>query len=96
MSKNELQIVKAKIKEIIVLLVNRDENISLTVDDIKDDTELSNNPAIPMNSITAMRLLVEIEKEFNIEVPDESLTMENFINVSTIANFILDLKLIRF
>lgn len=91
MVKVELVDVKNRIKEMIVALVNVHLDIDLTINDIVDDTDLTNSRNIPLDSITAMRLLVEIEKEYNIEIPDESLEMKFFKNIDTIGSFVFEI-----
>ncbi|MCD7944300.1 MAG: acyl carrier protein [Clostridia bacterium] len=41
-----------------------------------------------MDSITFISIVVEIEAEFNITVPDEMLLIENFKNADSITNII--------
>ena len=64
-----------KIKDILV------EEVKLIVkeDVINEDTHLQNDYAI--NSMQMVVFLVELEKEFNIEMDDENVTQETIVNV---------------
>ncbi|MCI8285482.1 MAG: acyl carrier protein [Firmicutes bacterium] len=67
-----------KVKEIIV------EQLGVDGDDIKMDTSLTKD--LEADSLDAVEIIMAIEEEFDIEVPDEE--AENFANIGDIIKFI--------
>ena len=67
-----------KVKEIIV------EQLGVDGDDIKTDTSLTKD--LEADSLDAVEIIMAIEEEFDIEVPDEE--AENFANIGDIIKFI--------
>jgi acyl carrier protein len=45
-----------------------------------------------LDSLAAMRLIAYIEKEFDIKVPPQDMTIENFMTVEAIANYLGSVK----
>ena len=45
-----------------------------------------------MDSITFISIVVEIEAHFDIEIPDDMLLVENFLNLNSICAIIMKLK----
>lgn len=67
-----------KVKEIIM------EQLGVDGDDIKMDTSLTKD--LEADSLDAVEIIMAIEEEFDIEVPDEE--AENFTNIGDIIKFI--------
>ena len=44
---------------------------------------------IGLDSMETLSLVAALEKEFNIEVPDEDLTVELFLSIGTLSDYIL-------
>jgi len=74
------------IKERILQVIIRDLELNINKEEIKVATRL--NELFGMDSIAIIELVVGIEKEFDIKIPSEWLTLEMFKNVSTIAEHI--------
>lgn len=64
--KEEEQVVFSKVKEIIVDSLNCDEDIVTLEASLRDDLDA--------DSLDAVELIMAIEEEFGIEVPDEQAT----------------------
>jgi acyl carrier protein len=58
--------------------------------DIRSDEDLIQTYGI--NSIDALELLMLVEHEFNLEIPDEELKVENLRTVRSLALFVVKLK----
>lgn len=67
-----------KVKEIIT------EQLGVDSEDIKLDTSLTKD--LEADSLDAVEIIMAIEEEFDIEVPDEE--AENFANIGDIIKFI--------
>ncbi|MGI6721530.1 MAG: acyl carrier protein [Anaerovoracaceae bacterium] len=67
-----------KIKEIIV------EQLGVEPDDVKMDTHLMKD--LEADSLDAVEIIMAIEEEYDIEVPDEE--AEKFQKVSDIVNYV--------
>jgi len=65
---------------------NIKENINENIKEIDDNADLS---LYGMNSIEAIQLIVAIENEFNIEIDDEDLMIENINSVCKINDLII-------
>lgn len=76
-----------KRKEIEQKLVNCLENVSIyiDVDDNVDDIDLENYIE---SSIQFISLVIEIEKEFSIELPDEMLDINTFKTIDMICDLL--------
>ena len=74
-------------KEIEQKLVNCLENVSIyiDVDDNVDDIDLENYIE---SSIQFISLVIEIEKEFSIEIPDEMLDINTFKTIDMICDLL--------
>lgn len=58
------------------------------VKDITDDTDLITD--LSYNSVSAIKLVVDIEQEFDIEFPDELLIFEKLRKFPTLYNTVLE------
>lgn len=77
------------VKQILLNIINSDLDVALNISSINDEDEIATSTVMKMDSIKAIKMIVEIERSFGINVPDEDLDMKNFHNVSTIASYIL-------
>lgn len=80
-SKERFDVIQEKIKEIIST-------------NLKDNSELETNDDLNMdnyaiNSIDALELLILIEKEFSIEISDDDLSAELFVDLPYLTNYVL-------
>ena len=73
-----------KLTDILYTLSDVDEQIELSEDDILNDGELG------LDSLIMVQLIVEIEREFDIEIDDEYLSMDFLSTLGTIADFIME------
>lgn len=71
-----------KIKNVLV------EEVKLIAedDDINIDTHLQNDYAI--NSMQMVVFLVELEKEFKIDMDDESVTQDTIVNIKQLITYL--------
>jgi len=79
----ERNLLEQKVKDIIV------DNIGLDVEEIKDDSNFKND--LGFDSLDEIELVMEIEKEFSINLPDGEL--ENINIFSECINYLLTKKL---
>lgn len=56
--------------------------------EMNGDTQEIDLDALGINSIDALELLIEIENDFDIEIPDEDLNAELFSSSEHISNYI--------
>jgi acyl carrier protein len=77
--------VEVKIREII------DKNCELTkrIQEIRIDDELQN---YGMDSLSVIRVIVEIEEDFEFEFNDEDLVIDNFKSVDKLVDYVLSKK----
>jgi len=85
MEKNLNSKIEEKIKNILVseLDVN-----PATIADCNSDTPLLGR-GIGLDSMETLSLVAGIEKEFDIEIPDDDLTVELFRSIGTLAEYII-------
>lgn len=75
--------------EIRSRLINIMQNVDIFIDDAcVDDIDVRNYIS---SSIQFISLIVEIEKEFNIEIPDEMFVLDNFSSLNVLSDIIFDL-----
>lgn len=77
------------IKEIIARVSSKGNPSVIVASEIVDDEDITISRLLHMDSLKAIRIVVEIEKEFEISVPDEDLDMENFRNPSIMACYVM-------
>ena len=76
-----------KIKEILLLLVDMEDNVELGEDDILNDGEWG------IDSLIMVQIIVEIERAFDIKIEDEYLSMDFLSTIGSIADFVMEEKL---
>ncbi len=72
---------KRRIKEIMV------ENLMLqiTADEITDDKPLFGPEGLGLDSVDALQLVVALDKNFGLKIPDPAAAKEVLVSVNTIA-----------
>lgn len=70
----------------IVQVIIRDLELNISQDELQSATRL--DELFGMDSIAIVELAVGIEKEFDIKIPPEHLTVEMFQSLNTIAEHI--------
>ena len=72
---------KRRIKEIMV------ENLMLqmTADEIADDKPLFGPEGLGLDSVDALQLVVALDKNFGLKIPDPAAAKEILVSVNTIA-----------
>ena len=75
------------IKKRILQVIIRDLELNVNEDSIQVAGRL--DELFGMDSIAIIELVVGIEKEFDIKIPDEYLSVDIFENINTIAEHIL-------
>ena len=72
---------KRRLKEIMV------ENLMLqvTADDIRDDQPLFGPDGLGLDSVDALQLVVALDKNFGLKIPDPAAAKEILVSVNTIA-----------
>lgn len=82
----ERQQVVNKIKEILLLLVDMEDEVELGEDDILNDGEWG------IDSLIMVQIIVEIERAFDIKIEDEYLSMDFLSTIGSIADFVMEEK----
>ena len=82
----ERQEVVNKIKEILLLLVDMEDEVELGEDDILNDGEWG------IDSLILVQIIVEIERAFDIKIEDEYLSMDFLSTIGSIADFVMEEK----
>ena len=73
---------KLEIKQLLIEALDLED---LRPEDIDDDAPLFDTDGVGLDSIDALQILVAIEQEFNIEIPQEEAPLRS---VKTIAAYI--------
>ena len=73
-----------KVKNLIITSLRLKD---IKPEDIRDDAPLFGE-GIGLDSIDALELVVALEKEFSIKIPDEDVGKDAFVSVSALANYI--------
>lgn len=80
------------VKEIILNIVNEGQDTVINLADIQDEEEIATSTVLQMDSIKAIKIVVEIERKFGISVPDEDLDMDNFKHAAAMASYVISHK----
>ena len=75
--------IEHRIKQVIV----RTLSLEVDADEIDDEDELFGG-GLGLNSMATIEIIVGLEEEFGIEVPDEDLRVELFDSVQTMADYV--------
>ena len=71
--------------EIKLIIIEEFENLGIVIDQDQEDTDLS---SMEIDSITFVSFIVALEERFEIQFPDEFLTMETMNSLNGFANLI--------
>lgn len=75
--------IEHRVKQVII------RTLSLEVDaDEIDDADALFGGGLGLNSMATIEIIVGLEEEFGIEVPDEKLRVELFDSVQTLADYV--------
>ncbi|MYC15492.1 MAG: acyl carrier protein [Gemmatimonadetes bacterium] len=75
--------IEHRVKQVII----RTLSLEVDADEIDDEDELFGG-GLGINSMATIEIIVGLEEEFGIEVPDEDLRVELFDSVQTMADYI--------
>jgi acyl carrier protein len=72
-----------RVKQVII----RKLSLEVVPEDIEDEDQLFDG-GLGLNSMATIEIIVGIEEEFEIQVPDEDLRVELFNSVKTMADYV--------
>lgn len=75
--------IEHRVKKVII----RTLSLEVDADEIDDEDELFGG-GLGINSMATIEIIVGLEEEFGIEVPDEDLRVELFDSVQTMADYV--------
>lgn len=75
--------IEHRVKQVII----RTLSLEVDADEIDDEDELFGG-GLGINSMATIEIIVGLEEEFGIEVPDEELRVELFDSVQTMADYV--------
>jgi acyl carrier protein len=75
--------IEDRVKQVII----RKLSLEVDPDEIGDDDQLFGG-GMGLNSMATIEIIVGLEEEFEIEVPDEDLRVELFDSVKTMADYV--------
>ena len=75
--------IEHRVKQVII----RTLSLEVDADEIDDEDELFGG-GLGINSMVTIEIIVGLEEEFGIEVPDEELRVELFDSVQTMADYV--------
>lgn len=75
--------IEHRVKQVII----RTLSLEVDADEIDDEDELFGG-GLGINSMATIEIIVGLEEEFGIEVPDEDLRVELFDSVQTMADYV--------
>ncbi len=78
--------IEHRIKQVII----RTLSLEVDAEEIDDEDALFGG-GLGLNSIATIEIIMGIEEEFDIEVPDEDLRVELFDSVQTMADYVRSL-----
>ncbi len=85
MQEVELLDVKVRLKKLIIQRLK----LQMEPDSISDDAPLFGE-GLGLDSIDALELVVGLEQEFGVQVPDEAVGREAFASINALARFVLE------
>jgi acyl carrier protein len=80
---------RLEIEEKIKQLLTVELSVSPTVVADTDSTTPLLGRGIGLDSVETMALVVSLEEEFEISIPDDELTVDLFKNVGTLADYVM-------
>ena len=75
--------IEHRVKQVII----RTLSLEVDAEEIDDEDELFGG-GLGLNSMATIEIIVGLEEEFGIEVPDEELRVELFDSVQTMADYV--------
>jgi acyl carrier protein len=84
MQEVELMEVKDRLKKLIIQRLK----LQMEPESIDDDAPLFGE-GLGLDSIDALELVVGLEQEFGVQVPDEAVGREAFASINALAEFVL-------
>ncbi len=75
--------IEHRVKQVII----RTLSLEVDAEEIDDDDALFGG-GLGLNSMATIEIIVGLEEEFDIEVPDEELRVELFDSVQTMADYV--------
>ncbi len=75
--------IEHRVKQVIIRMLS----LEVDADEIDDEDELFGG-GLGINSMATIEIIVGLEVEFGIEVPDEDLRVELFDSVQTMADYV--------
>ncbi len=75
--------IEHRVKQVII----RTLSLEVDAEEIDDEDELFGG-SLGINSMATIEIIVGLEEEFGIEVPDEDLRVELFDSVQTMADYV--------
>ncbi|MBW1973532.1 MAG: acyl carrier protein [Deltaproteobacteria bacterium] len=82
-----VEIDDAFLKEVKQLIINRLKLEDITPEEIEDDAPLFGE-GLGLDSIDALELVVALEQNYNVSIPDAEVGRKVFRSVKTIAQYI--------
>ena len=75
--------IEHRVKQVIIRMLS----LEVDAEEIDDEDELFGG-GLGINSMATIEIIVGLEEEFDIEVPDEELRVELFDSVQTMADYV--------
>ncbi|MBQ7618149.1 MAG: acyl carrier protein [Desulfovibrio sp.] len=83
------ELFKEKLKLMLIKELHLEE---LTPSDIKDETPLFGHEGLGLDSIDTVELVMLLDRDFGVSVPDVETGKKAFQNLSTLLDYILEQK----
>jgi acyl carrier protein len=82
------EVAKAEVKDRLKKLLVERLKLQVDQDAIDDDAPLFGE-GLGLDSIDALELVVGLEQEFGVQVPDEAVGREAFASINALADFVV-------
>ncbi len=76
---------KNELKEMIVSCLNLED---VAAQDIEDDAPLFGDEGLGLDSVDALTLVVQIERDYGVEIEDAEVGRQAFASINALADFI--------
>jgi acyl carrier protein len=81
----ERSITNLELKQMIVTTLNIED---VRPEDIDDDAPLFGDDGLGLDSVDALQLVIQIEKNYNIMIENEEVGMRAFASINALARFL--------